>query len=306
MNFINSKYLLILSVLLICVAGCGMTHRDSDEHRNDNRDIFSDTLLSFISTCPGEIGVAVITGKGDTIVANNEDTYPLMSVFKLHQAIAICHQLELSGISRDTIITMTRKSLDAETWSPMLKEHTESVIKLPLSRLLEYTLKWSDNNASNEMFRQLMPVKDCDSFIATLIPRDGFRLKYTESEMKADHSKAYDNHTSPLSAASLIYRLFTDSVIGRDNQYFLQQTLKDCDTGMDRIVAPLQDIDDVEIAHKTGSGYINDKGELMAHNDVAFIRLHDGFGYALAVFVKDFRGNEKEASVHIAYLGFSL
>ena len=34
------------------------------------------------------IGVAVITSWGDTVVVNGERHYPLMSVFKFHQAVA--------------------------------------------------------------------------------------------------------------------------------------------------------------------------------------------------------------------------
>ncbi|MEX5258592.1 CfxA family class A broad-spectrum beta-lactamase, partial [Kocuria sp. CPCC 205281] len=37
-----------------------------------------------------------------------------------------------------------------------------------------------------------------------------------------------------------------------------------------------------------------------AHNDVAFIRLPNNKYYTLAVFVKDFKGNEKQAAKIIA------
>lgn len=50
------------------------------------------------------------------------------------------------------------------------------------------------------------------------------------------------------------------------------------------------------IAHKTGSGYINGRGELIAHNDAAYITLPDGRHYSIVVFVKDFPGKEAEAS----------
>lgn len=53
-------------------------------------------------------------------------------------------------------------------------------------------------------------------------------------------------------------------------------------------------------AHKTGSGFRNAAGELIAHNDVGYFRLPDGRDYSLAVFIRDFSGSEKEASAIIA------
>lgn len=60
----------------------------------------------------------------------------MMSVFKLHQALAVCHDLDRRGVSLDSVVTLRRDSLDPDTWSPMLKEHQEAEIKLPVGQLL--------------------------------------------------------------------------------------------------------------------------------------------------------------------------
>ena len=73
------------------------------------------------------------------------------------------------------------------------------------------------------------------------------------------------------------------------------KSLGECTTGKDRIAAPLFGKEGVSIAHKTGSGY-TENGVLAAHNDVAYICLPNGVSYALAVFIKDFKGNESQAS----------
>ena len=239
--------------------------------------------------------MAVIINGTDTVAVNNENVYPMMSVFKVHQALAVCHQLDQSGSSLDTLLTMQREELDPKTWSPMLKEHPESSITLPVRELLRYTLIQSDNNASNVLFERLVGVAETDSFVATLIPRSSFRIAYTESEMAEDHAQAYANHTSPLGAAMLMERLFSDSLVSREKQHFIRKSLGECKTGKDRIAAPLLGKEGVSLSHKTGSGYI-DKGVLAAHNDVAYISLPNAVRYTLAVFVKDFRGNETQAS----------
>lgn len=263
-------------------------------------EILADSISRIADEYPGEIGVAVIIGGSDTVAVNDRAVYPMMSVFKLHQALAVCDRLDSRGISLDTLLSVDRKDLDAHTWSPMLKEHSENRIALPVSEFLRYTLTLSDNNASNLMFRRLVDAASTDSYISQLLPRESFRIEFTESEMSADHAKAYRNRTSPLGAAMLVNRLFTDSLVSCGKQDFVKRMLLSCGTGIDRISAPLQDKEGVKVAHKTGSGYRNERGELVAHNDLAFITLPDGTSYSLAVFVKDFKGDEKEASAVIA------
>lgn len=257
-------------------------------------------LQEIADSTPGQVGVAYISPDGDTVLINNTQSYPLMSVYKLHQAIAAFRFIEKKGISPDSLVCIPRLSLDSATWSPMLDEIKGDTLSLSLRQLIVYSLEQSDNNASNYLFNRLQKVEDVDTFIATLIPRQSFKLSYTEAEMMSDHSLAADNFTSPFGAALLLDLLYSDSIpLTADDTSFLRQTLQNCQTGTDRIVAPLKDIPGVIIGHKTGSGYIDD-GILAAHNDVARVTLPDGRHYTLAVFVKDFAGTTEQASRLIA------
>lgn len=287
---------------LVCMAAPVLSFPKSAENSRENTlltDVLTDSISRIVSACPGEIGVAVIINSTDTVTVNNESVYPMMSVFKVHQALAVCNRFDQDGLSLDSLLTVRREEMDPETWSPMMKEHLESSIVLPIKDLLRYTLIQSDNNASNIMFERLVDVAETDGFIATLIPRSSFRIAYKESEMAADHAKAYSNYTSPLGAAILMNRLFTDTLVSHEKQSFIMKSLGECATGKDRIAAPLLEEQGISIAHKTGSGYI-DNGILAAHNDVAYISLPDGVCYSLAVFVKDFEGNESQASQVVA------
>lgn len=255
-----------------------------------------DTIAAIVAEVPGEIGVAVIVNGKDTVTVNDADIYPMMSVFKLHQAVALCHWMRERGIPLDTAIRIDRNDLDPDTWSPMLKENTASFFKLTVRDLLEYALIQSDNNASNLLFDRFASVAETDSFITTLLPAGGFRIAFREADMQKDHELAYSNHSSPLATAVLMDRLFNDSIIDGESQTFICDALRRCKTGVDRISAPFAGMDDVVIAHKTGSGYVNSRGELVAHNDAAHITLPDGISYTIVVFVKDFAGDEKKAS----------
>ncbi|MDE6198490.1 MAG: class A beta-lactamase [Muribaculaceae bacterium] len=301
----RKNYITVIIICLFCIGAVASIALQSKGKEKQSAaisptDILADTISKIAAEYPGEIGVALIINSKDTVTVNNKSVYPMMSVFKMHQALAICHDFDLKGISLDTVMVIERDELDPRTWSPMMKEHTEAEITLPVAELLRYTLIQSDNNASNVMFKKLVSAAATDEYVATVIPRSSFQIAYTEEEMSADHDRAYSNYTSPLGAAILIDRLFTDSLVSNEKQCFIKDALASCVTGKDRITAPLQDKEGIRIAHKTGSGYINDNGELVAHNDVAYIYAGDDLYYTLAVFVKDFKGNEAEASSAIS------
>lgn len=301
--FAFTAFLSCAAVLVSCRHGSNSVGagEDNAEAVPPYSRILADTISSIVSGYPGEIGVAVIIDNRDTVAVNNGSIYPMMSVFKLHQAIAVCNEFDRRGLSLDSLMTIRRDELNPETWSPMMEEHAEPVLELRVAELLQYTLAQSDNNASNLMFERLVGIAETDSLMATLIPRPSFRIAHTEAEMAADHAKAYENYTSPLGAAMLMNRLFSDSLLSSEKQSFIMETLRECETGKDRILAPLLGERGVAVAHKTGSGYRNAEGILAAHNDVAFITLPDGC-YTLSVFVKDFKGDESQASKAIAHI----
>lgn len=290
-----NRKLLLTAVAAILLTACRQPTGVSSDYKAE----LKKELTAIADSAKGDVGIALIYD-GDTLTVNNDAIYPMMSVFKLHQAVALCRMFEENGTSLDSVMTLRRSELDPDTWSPMLKDHTGEEISLPMRRLLEYTLIESDNNASNEMFVRLMPPAACDSVIAGIIPRGSFEIRFNEAEMQADHSQAYSNRTSPLGAAILIDRVFTDTLVGKDYQDFIKSALMRCQTGPDKISAALSEREGITIGHKTGSGYRDDNGRLAASNDVAFITLPDGRHYSLAVFVKDFDGTDAEAAATIA------
>lgn len=296
-----NRKLLLTAVAAILLTACRQPTGVSSDYKAE----LKKELTAIADSAKGDVGIALIYD-GDTLTVNNDAIYPMMSVFKLHQAVALCRMFEENGTSLDSVMTLRRSELDPDTWSPMLKDHSDEEISLPMRRLLEYTLIESDNNASNEMFVRLMPPAACDSVIAGIIPRGSFEIRFNEAEMQADHSRAYSNRTSPLGAAILIDRLFTDTLVGKSYQDFIKSALLRCQTGPDKISAALSETEGITIGHKTGSGYRDENGRLTASNDVAFISLPDRRHYSLAVFVKDFDGPDAEAAATIARISAAV
>lgn len=256
-------------------------------------------LYSLIDSVHGTVGIAFVSDS-DTVTVNNGVRYPMMSVFKLHQSLAVADALKHSGDTLDSTVHVTTNELDPHTWSPMLKIYGMNDFDVSVGELVRHALISSDNNASNLLFRHIVSPTETDRFIKSVARDTTFSIRYSERDMKHDHTLAYRNHTSPLSAAILIQQLFTSDLVGRDALDTIREALTTVTTGQDRLGVVLPAGQDILFAHKTGSGYRNGNGELTAHNDVGYFRFPDGRDYALAVFIRDFDGTEDEASRIIA------
>lgn len=285
------RLLPLLSLIIVMFTACS---------RHNSPDLAS-RLGEITDSAPGQVGIAVILSMGDTVTVGCDSVrYPLMSVFKLHQSIALGRVLDESGVGLDTIVTIARRELNPETWSPLLVDYPEGDVSLPLTDLLDYLLLQSDNNVSNILFDRFCHVAMTDSIIRNMTGDNDFKLTYTEHEMQLDHAKAYCNWSSPKACAALMASLFTDSLLSTPKQQFIISALKRCETGRERIPAAFTHNDSVTIAHRTGSGYINEHNEIVAVNDVAHIILPDGRNYTLAILVKDYSGTQEDAERLIA------
>ncbi|MFR3187531.1 MAG: serine hydrolase [Phocaeicola sp.] len=100
-------------------------------------DVLTDSISRIVSACPGEIGVAIIINNTDTVKVNDKSVYPMMSVFKVHQALALCNDFDNKGISLDTLVKIDRNRLrfkDLEPYDERLFQ--QPVISLTVRDLL--------------------------------------------------------------------------------------------------------------------------------------------------------------------------
>lgn len=280
------KLRLINIILLISTAIISFSHDINGLRRDISR---------IIDKAPGTIGVAFVTD-ADTITFNNGVRYPMMSVFKLHQAIAVANKLEKDSNCFDKILIVNTDSLDHHTWSPMLNEFNSGEVNMTIGQLIDYSISLSDNNASNLMFESIVSPEETDDYIKSISEDTTFSILHSEATMKNKHSLSYQNWSSPLSAALLIKNLFSKNIVSPKHTQAIRNALINTVTGQDRIGKPLTDINGLIFAHKTGSGYRNTNNELIAHNDVGYIQLPDGRNYALAIMIRDFYGSEEDAS----------
>lgn len=271
-----------------------------------DRKALTNEIDSLLAGVPAQVGVAVIVDGTDTVTVNNSADYPMMSMFKLQEAIAVCRTLGERGQSIDTVFNIPRSKLHTDTWSPMLKDYTADTVRISARGLMDYLLVHSDNNASNLLFSMVATAPQTDSIIRGITSDGAFNISYTEAQMQREHVLAYANRTSPLAYAVLVDRLFTDSLAPTPMQEFIKDAMSRCNTGTARIQAGITGKNGVKFAHRTGSGYVNERGEVVAINDGGHVSLPDGRSYSVAVFVKDYAGPQEDAEAVIARISEAI
>jgi beta-lactamase class A len=70
----------------------------------------------------------------DTLTVNGRSHCPMQSVYKLPLGMAVLKQVDLSILSLDQKIHITKKDLLPNTWSPLQKKYPEGNVDVPLSK----------------------------------------------------------------------------------------------------------------------------------------------------------------------------
>lgn len=300
----------VLAALLGTIVGVYMKSGSAP-----GRDALLERIASLADSMDARCGVAVIFGDGDTlsytgghsriggsasgrfpVAASPGECFPMASVFKFHQALAVCDRLMRSGVSLDTEVSVGKADLAENTWSPLRDEYPYGG-RFTYGELLAYTLQQSDNNVCDFLFRTVCDVSRTDSYIRSL-GIDDFAIACDEETMHDDLSACYSNWTTPLAAAALLEKFYS---VRDSSEYtgYVWKLMSDCRTGQNRIPGHISGKVS-QIAHKTGTGDIDADDRIMAVNDIGVVLLPDGRHYSIAVFVSDAAAGMEECEEFIA------
>ena len=257
-------------------------------------------LEALAAKLPATVGIAVIIDGGETVTVNNDQRFPLMSVFKFHQTLAVADRCARLGIPLETELWVTKEDLPPNTWSPLRDARPGGGFGISIAELLRYTLQQSDNNACDILFDRICSVRDTEAYIHGLGIRD-CAISATEAEMHEDGARCRDNWTTPLATARLVERFLTGDILPVPLHGFVKAAMIGCTTGAMRLARPLAATGAV-LGHKTGTSDRDGGGRLLALNDAGFVLLPDGRHYAIAVFVKDSRASDAETEAMIAQI----
>ena len=90
---------------------------------------------------------------------NGSRQYPLLSVFKLHVAVAVLDRADRENIALDSRIQILSAEIKPDLYSPLREKYGVRDLSLPLRELLRYMVAESDNNACDILIRWLGGVK---------------------------------------------------------------------------------------------------------------------------------------------------
>lgn len=250
----------------------------------------TDQLDLLLQGKKARVGVAVIFD-GDTFTYNNQCHYPLMSVFKFHQALAVLDYLDKKQLPLDTEIWIRKTDLLPDTYSPLRKERPEGEFRMSVGELLRYSVSLSDNNACDILFRFIGGTDVVDKYVRTLGIED-FKIEATEEKMHKALEFQYINWTTPLAAVRLMEKFRTEALFHHPvYKEFLEKLMVETVTGRDKLKAGLPQ--GVVLGHKTGSSDRDKSGLKLGDNDLGFVCLPDGRRYSIAVFVMDSKEDDK-------------
>ena len=282
--------ILVLAFGVSCVRNVG-----NDTSQNCLR---SNMLDSIIESHRGITGVAVVKGD-DVIVAGDTAQLPLMSIFKLHIAIAVLDK----GVSVDSVISVDASMLRENTYSPLRDKTGVRDIEISVDSLLYYSVCRSDNNACDILIDLVGGVGRVDSCIRKLGITD-FVLTETENSMHEDISRSYNNRSTPEALCRVMEALYTGRALPSEPTAYLTGLLEKSRTGREKIAAGIPA--GAFLGHKSGMSDRTNDGIRMATGDVAAFRCGDGSKAYIAILVKDSPEADEESAAIFRDLSSSV
>ena len=221
----NRKLTIIFSILLTVLTPLTCLSKQKDVNTSLQKQV--EQLLEGKNV---QVGIAVYYQGKMLCTKNADQSFPMMSVFKLHQAVAILHCLKQDSLTLKKPMLITKDMLSPDTYSPLRDKYPDGDIRLKVSQLIEYSVAQSDNNASNILFNLFDGTHYANQVIQDL-GCTNTQIKWTEDEMAMDHSRAYFNSTTPNDAILLLEMLVDNRTQRQQDFLWLTEVMSGTQTG---------------------------------------------------------------------------
>jgi beta-lactamase class A len=247
-------------------------------------------MTDYLKTKKATVGIGIHHfGNNNSLTINNKTHYPMQSVFKLHLCMAILAEVDKGRWTLDSPILVKKSDLLPNTHSPMRDDYPKGNVKLPLSKIIKYTVSQSDNNGCDLLFKLMGGPKKVDAYIKNLGIKNT-DIKATEYEMSQAWEVQFTNWTTPSATIDLLKKFKNDKIFSQSSYDFLWQTMLETSTGPKRIKGQLPK--GTIVAHKTGSSGVKD-GITSGTNDIGFIQLPNKQHIAVVFYVTNSSENEE-------------
>ena len=244
-----------------------------------------------------KVGVAVIHDK-DYWSLNNDETYPLMSVFKIFVATAVLEKTEKENIALNTPIIITSDMI-YPTYSPLRDKIKQYPYQSTIEELLFYMLAQSDNIATDILISYLGGIDKLNQFISSAsFPQ--IVIKVNEKQMSEDIQNQKLNIAHPLDIALFLKAIDDGKILSAKQADVFRNILKQTQTGQNKLKAGLPN--KVIIGHKTGSSDRDESGIKIDDNDAGFIVLPNSEIYYIVVLIKNSKMSDDQNANLIAQI----
>ena len=244
-----------------------------------------------------EVGVAVIQGKNHWLL-NNEEAYPLMSVFKIFVATAVLERIEKENIALNSPIFISQEMI-YPTYSPLRDKIKQYPYQSTIEELLTYMLAQSDNIATDILISHLGGIDKLNQFISSA----GFPqivIKVNEKQMSKDIQNQKLNIAHPQDIALFLKAVNNGKVLSAKQTDIFKKIMQQTQTGNNKLKAGLPM--DIVIGHKTGSSDRDKNGIKIGDNDVGFVILPNGEIYYIVVLIKNSQMSDEQNANLIAQI----
>ena len=173
---LNNRIKLLIYSLIIVLTGISCSGRKVTE-QEPCADL-GETLDSIIASHDGITGVAVLSGDS-LLVAGDSSQLPLMSIFKMHIAIAVLDK----GIAVGSVVSLGPSDVRENTYSPMRDKKGTRSFDMTVDSLMYYSVCRSDNNACDFLIDLAGGIGEVDRCIRRLGIR-GCLITYVKTQAK--------------------------------------------------------------------------------------------------------------------------
>lgn len=242
-----------------------------------------------------EVGIAVIHDK-DYWSLNNDETYPLMSVFKIFVAAAVLDKTEKENTALNSPILISQDMI-YQTYSPLRDKIKKYPYQSTIEELLFYMLAQSDNIATDVLISYLGGIDNLNQFISSA----GFPqivIKANEKQMSQDIQNQKLNVAQPQDIALFLKAIDDGKILSLKQANVFRNILKQTQTGQNKLKAGLPN--DAVIGHKTGSSDRDENSVKIGDNDAGFVILPNGEIYYIVVLIKNSKMSDDQNANLIA------
>lgn len=225
---------------------------------------------------------------------NNQKKYPLLSVFKLHVAVAVLDKINREKLNLENKINISSADIKENTYSPLREKYGVKNLNLSLHELLYYMVAESDNNACDILIKWVGGTDSVEKYIHAIgLPET--EIKVTEDIMNRADMTQYQNRAPLHEILALLKMIDENKLFSEELHKELLSIMQSTVTGANKIKGYLPKY--VNVAHKTGSASRLQDGKKIADNDAAIIKVGNK-KYYLAIMVSDsYESDETNAEI---------